>query len=75
VGANPSYIDGIVFLDLDRRSKLAEVLDEIESKRVVVIDHQDSKRHRAGDRSMRGAGHTVNRPWAPPRPATGAASQ
>jgi hypothetical protein len=24
---------------------------------------------------MRGAGHTVNRPWAPPRPATGAASQ
>src|ERR1035437_3518118 len=41
--ANAGDIDGVVALDRDVRAKFAEVLHEVVGKRVVVVDHQESK--------------------------------
>ena len=41
--ADAGDVDGVVALDRDVGAEFAEVLHEVVGKRVVVIDHQESK--------------------------------
>ena len=46
--SNAGHVDGVVLHDLDLRAELAQVLDEVERERVVVVDDEDVQAHEPG---------------------------